>query len=111
MLDENEACKVIQKDDSASFQFGDGAKVVSKKKVLFPAVIGKKEITIEANVVRNDIPLLLSRDSMKRADTVMCFGSDKARICVKKSIYFRLRVDTIAYRCCRELIVKCQQNQ
>ena len=81
MLDEKDACKVIQKDDSASFQFGDGAKVVSKKKVLFPAVIGKKEITIEANVVSNDIPLLLSRDSMKRADTVMCFGSDKARMC------------------------------
>ena len=43
-----------------------------------PAIIGNKAISIKANVVKNDIPLLLSRDSMKRANTVMNFCTDKA---------------------------------
>ena len=37
------------------FRFGDGKKVVASKKVLVPAVIGKKRVTISANVVDNKI--------------------------------------------------------
>ena len=59
------------------FRFGDGKEVVPSKKVLVPAVIGKKRVTISANVVDNKIPLLLSKKSMKLADTTMDFTKDE----------------------------------
>ena len=40
-----------------NFQFGDGVEVNSTEIVQFPAVIGTKKVTIEANIVKNDIPL------------------------------------------------------
>ena len=47
------------------------------RKVLVPAVIGKKRVTISANAVDNKIPLLLSRKSMKLAETTMDFKKDE----------------------------------
>ena len=52
--------------------------MVSNKIVKIPATIWSKNVMIEANVVNNDIPLLLSRDSMKRANMIVNFNTDKA---------------------------------
>ena len=80
MLDEKDKEKVTHNDDYSTFRFGDGAKVVSTQVVKIPAVIGSKEIMIKTNVVNNDIPLLLSRDSMKKGNMIMNFKTDKAVI-------------------------------
>ena len=48
-----------------NFRFGDGIEVNSTEIVKFSAVIGTKEVMTEANIVKNDILLLLNRDSMK----------------------------------------------
>ena len=61
-----------------NFRFGDGIEVNSTEIVKFPAVIGTKKVMIEANIVKNDIPLLLSRASMKRAQMVLNFETDTA---------------------------------
>ena len=65
---------------STKFRFGDGAQCISNNLVKFPAVIGKKKVPIEANVVEADIPLLLSRKSMKVAGCTLDFKHDTIEI-------------------------------
>ena len=80
MLGEEDARNIVYSSDYSTFRFGDGAQVVSTEAVSIPAVIGAKQIQIKANVVDNNIPLLLSRDSMKKGNTVIDFCNDKAII-------------------------------
>ena len=47
--------------------------VKSIKRVNIPAVIGKQRITIDTNVVQEDIPLLLSKSSLKKAKSEINF--------------------------------------
>ena len=56
-------------DTEDVFRLGDGIEVVSKKKVTFSAVIGKKIVNINANVVSNNNPLLQSTSIMENADS------------------------------------------
>ena len=62
------------------FKFGDGKKVGSLKRATIPAVIGSVETTITTDIVDSDIPLLLSRSSMKRAGTELNFKDDTVSI-------------------------------
>ena len=43
------------------FRFGDGNDVISSKVVKFPGDLGNQKVFIEANIVANKIPLLMSR--------------------------------------------------
>lgn len=47
------------------FQFGGGNVVNSTRKVKLPAKTGKTKCSVEAEVVSADIPLLLSKTSLK----------------------------------------------
>ena len=58
-----------------NFRFGDGAEVNSTE-----TVIGTKKVTIEANIVKKYILLLLGRTSMKRGQMVLDFETDTAEI-------------------------------
>ena len=46
----------------------------------FPAVFGNQKAFIEANIVANEIPLLMSRSSMKKAQMIINFDDDTAQI-------------------------------
>ena len=59
-----------------TYRFGDGKRVVAQKSVVIPATIGNTELKIHADVVNSDIPLLLSRDSMKKANMSLDFEFD-----------------------------------
>ena len=59
------------------FRFGDGEKVQAVKQATFPVQIGGVDALVNAHVVENNIPLLLSRQSLKKADAVMDFSKDK----------------------------------
>ena len=59
-----------------NFKFGDGRKVASIEKVTIPATIGEQPVRIRADVVREEIPLLLSKKSMKKAETNIDFKTD-----------------------------------
>ena len=62
-------------------KFGDGAEVIATRKENFPAVIGrKKKITIESCIENNEIPLLLSKTSIKKAGIILNFLNDTAFI-------------------------------
>jgi len=53
------------------FRFGDGNVVYSNRKLRLPAKIGQTKCHVETEVVKVDIPLLLSKTSLKRASLDM----------------------------------------
>ncbi|CAG2240934.1 unnamed protein product [Mytilus edulis] len=59
------------------FKFGDGQTVYSYQKVKIPALIGSVKCSIETEVVDCEIPLLLSKTSLKRASTILDLRNDK----------------------------------
>ena len=58
------------------FRFGKGEIEDSMMLVRIPAHIGGKDIFIMTDVVQSDIPLLLSRSTMKKAEAVLDFDKD-----------------------------------
>ena len=50
--------------------------IISAQRFLIPAVIGTRLITIEVDVVNTDIPLLFSRNSLKKAGMSIDFEKD-----------------------------------
>ena len=64
------------------FRFGDGAEVSSLQEVQFPVIIGVKRVMIKANIVKNEIPLLLSKASMKRAQNVKLQTTSSGHYCI-----------------------------
>ena len=75
-LSDEERLKVKKERSSMNFKFGDGRKVASIEKVTIPATIGEQPVRIRADVVREEIPLLLSKKSMKKAETNIDFKTD-----------------------------------
>ena len=59
------------------FKFGEGKSIKSEGKVKLPAVIGSKCVTIETEVINANVPMLLSKESMKSACTVINFNTDQ----------------------------------
>lgn len=69
----------IQKS-STFFRFGDGQRIASSECVKIPAKVGNKAVFISVDIIEKDIPLLLSRDSMKKAKMEVNFSNDQAVI-------------------------------
>ena len=75
-LTELEKQNIKERPRFTQFKFGDGRKITSIKKVIIPATLGDIKVNIETDVIDEDIPLLLSKDSMKKADTKIDFSND-----------------------------------
>ena len=78
ILKEEDKTMIEVKKSDISFRFGDGAEVESLKMVKLPAMLGRKIDMIESNGVENEVPLLLSRSAMKRAEMLLDFTNDCA---------------------------------
>ena len=83
-ITEEEQAKVSYETSKRSFKFGDGKTYPSLTSVKFPASIGSKSINIVADIVSANIPLLLSRESLKTAETKINFISDTAEMLGEK---------------------------
>ncbi|ESP03465.1 hypothetical protein LOTGIDRAFT_171402 [Lottia gigantea] len=71
--------KLIQTFPSdRTFRFGDGVSVRSLKMVKIPIVMGRQRCMLEVEVVDTNIPLLLSRSSLKKADAILDLKNDSA---------------------------------
>ena len=79
-LHQSELMKIHNAKSARSFKFGDGRIIHSTKKVTIPAMIGQTKCKIETEVVPVDIPLLLSKTSLKRASAVLDIENDKATV-------------------------------
>ena len=70
------------------FKFGNNGRLKSEGRYIVPATLARKPVTIEIDVVKSDIPLLLSKQAMKKAgmnidlkdDTVTAFGRKESLI-------------------------------
>ena len=62
------------------YRFGDGVESKSTKAVNIPIHIGSKKKIIEVDVVDNDIPLLISKPTMKFIGMTLDFVKDEAII-------------------------------
>ena len=57
------------------FRFGDSPVITSTDKVILPIKLGPKKFSLETCIVPSDVPLLISRSSLERADATIGFGS------------------------------------
>lgn len=63
-----------------TFKFGGGTRLKSQGEYLLPAVIAGREVFVRTDVVDSDIPLLLSREAMKKAEVKLDLVKDTAQI-------------------------------
>lgn len=75
-LNESDLQLVKYTNSDRSFCFGDGVAVTAIKVAKFPVTLGGIRVYIEADIVKNDLPLLLSHKSMKTAGIVLDFRKD-----------------------------------
>ena len=75
---------LVEKSSNSTFTFGDGARVKSLKKINLPCYISDMRAEIEVDVVPCNIPLLMSKTSMKKAKMCLNFGDDSAVVCGRK---------------------------
>ena len=76
--------KIVKIKGVRTFKFGDRNKLNSLYKVILPYVISDIEVSNITDVVNADIPLLLRKDSMKRAGTCLNFEDDTVMMLKKK---------------------------
>ena len=72
--------KITWKDSKKVLKFGGGTCLTSKGEYSIPAVLAERNVIIQTDIVESDIPLLLSRESMKRASVKLDLENDKAVI-------------------------------
>ena len=78
---DGEALKNVQKSSSQKvFRFGGGTLLSSEGSYTIPAVLAGKKVNINTDVVDSNIPLLLSKDAMKKACMKLDLESDTAEI-------------------------------
>ena len=68
-LSEKDKDQVTYTDSTSVFKFGSGSKVKSLCIATIPITLGSKQIKLKTDVVKKDLPLLLSKRSMKLAET------------------------------------------
>ena len=94
---QDNARKDIKTESSYSvFRFGNGAELKSKFAVGIPCVLAGKHVEIKTDVIDSPVPLLLSKNSMKKArckldfskDTVSFFGKEVKLHCTDSGHYF-----------------------
>ena len=77
-LEAGQQKEIVQNHSNVTFRFGDGRKIVSEESVIIPAKIGDTVCKIKTEIVQNDIPLLLSKESLKQANAVLDLKNDQA---------------------------------
>ena len=68
--------EIVKGNSSTCFKFGDGAVIPSMMNSIIPACINGMKINIQTEVIDSEIPLLLSKDAMKKANTILYFETD-----------------------------------
>ena len=76
-LTEAEKTEIQSETGVKSFKFGDGDAVKALEKKTIPITICGNDILLSVHVVENDVPLLLSRESMKNMKLKIDMENDK----------------------------------
>ena len=70
-LSKSDRKQVFSQPSSARYRFGPGPIYQSKEQVHLPVHIGSTFATLAVNVVSCDVPLLISRKSLQKAESVL----------------------------------------
>ena len=96
-LPDHERSKVTHASVRNLYRFGDENTALATESANIPAQLGQQKVLISTDIVDRDIPLLLSRESMKRANMAIDFKTDvaevfdsKVRLNVTKSGHYTL---------------------
>ena len=76
--------KTACNSSNAIFKFGNGRSIKSNRKVEIPVIIEDIPVLLTTDVISFEIPLLLSKESMKRANTVIDFKNEYVELFGKK---------------------------
>ena len=79
-LTEEELSSVEYSDTSRKYKFGAGDPVEATQAVTFPCSIAGVNVKLKSNIVSSRVPLLLSKESMKKAKMVLDIGNDTAQV-------------------------------
>ncbi|XP_057302644.1 uncharacterized protein LOC130636814 [Hydractinia symbiolongicarpus] len=79
-LTTEQKCKIQRSPSDTVFRFGGGERLKSNGKVKIPCNMAGKECEIVTDIVECDIPLLLSKTAMKKADMKLDLVNDTAEI-------------------------------
>lgn len=79
-LDSRDRATVIHHTGSRVFKFGGGTTLKSVGEYDIPATIVGKPVRIKTDVVQSHIPLLLSKNAMKKAEVKLDIANDSAEI-------------------------------
>ena len=69
--------KVLKEKSSSRFKFSDGKTVLPTKAVTVQGTIDKDDVLIKTDFIPNDLPLLLSKEYMKKTNIKIDFANDK----------------------------------
>ena len=75
-LSQKDKESIKTESNKINFRFGDNPTNPSNVKMTIPAVINDKDVMIQTQVVEADIPLLLSKNAMQKANMVIDMGND-----------------------------------
>ena len=79
-LNENEKQRIKHHTPGNTYRFGDGKLFPALQNVDIPISLGSRNLMLNTDIVASDIPLLLSRKSMKKANMTLDFKNDHAVI-------------------------------
>ena len=79
-LPEKEQKEVQFNKCETAYRFGDGKRVTANESVKLPAKIGKLLLWVTTDIVEKNIPLLLSRESMKKGRMKLDFENDRGQL-------------------------------
>ena len=96
-LDETEMKEVKFEESDSKFKFGSGQVYDSVGRVTFPAVLGSTKVLISSDVVDTEIPLLLSKATMKKAKTIIDFENDYVMMFGEKVKFAYIQRETLLY--------------
>ena len=65
-----------------NFRFGDGHKIVSTRLVTFPIYLCGKNFKLFSYIIEGDIPLLMSRTSLKEFGASIDFSRDVIKLLI-----------------------------
>ena len=73
---------------------------------MLPTFIANKNVLLTTKVLENAIPLLLSKDAMKKGKTYIDFAQDEIIILMKKHLQSLAHLDIIVLQLKRNIILK-----
>jgi len=79
-LSSEERKAIVETSSDALFKFGDGVVSKSLKSLVIPVVIGNSRCAMKVEVVKEEIPLLISKASMKKMEMRIDFKQDVAHV-------------------------------